>query len=517
MGISRRAFLTGSASGAAVLLLAACTTDSPVPAPTTPSTTPTPSPTPTATPAAGPTPSASRRSGWADDPFARGSGSYLTTSSSDDDREALRRPVDDRVFFAGEATARTAPGTLGGARASGFDVAEAVAAVAEPGERIAVVGAGMAGATAARSLAARGYDVVVVEARDRVGGRVASYTGGDWPFPVQLGAASLSGDAAVAAAGALALGGVATVRLGGALESRSATGQTTTLGGVAERSLASAASWADEQAASVTVAQAVAGAGVGPEQQSLEPDAAGVSDAARLLFVVDEALPVRWGASADDLADRQDSGDVAALASADLDSLFPPLGAPFVTGDLSAFVEAQLAGLDVLPGSTVARVQYGDQGVGLRLATGESLSVDRVVVTLPLGVLKEGTTEFSPELPTSHTAAIDTLGVAQQEVLWLRFDERAWSTEATVLTTVDGSSRFRVFVNLLPSTGEPVIVALAGGDDAVDSLQLDDDEAVADALAGLAPYFDLVPEATPEAGDPASAEPGAEGSAAPAG
>ncbi|WP_209560177.1 FAD-dependent oxidoreductase [Frigoribacterium sp. PvP032] len=514
MGISRRAFLTGSASGAAVLLLAACTTDGPSPAPTTPRSTPTPTPTPAATPSAGPTPSAFRRSGWADDPFARGSGSYLTTSSSDADRAALRRPVDDRLFFAGEAVASTAPGTLGGARASGFDVAQAVAAVAERGERIAVVGAGMAGATAARSLADLGYDVVVVEARDRVGGRVASYTGGDWPFPLQMGAASLDGEAATALVAALALGRVDTVRLGDALEVRSSGGQATTLGGVPERSFASAAGWADDQAASVTVAQAVTGAGAGPEQQSLEPDASGVSDAARLQFVIDEALPVRWGAGPDDLAERQDPGDVAELVAADPGSLFP-LGEPFVTGDLSAFVEAQLDDLDVLPGSTVARIQYGDQGVGLRLATGESLSVDRVVVTLPLGVLKEGTTEFAPELPTAHAAAIETLGVAQQEVLWLRFDERAWSTEATVLTTLDGSSGYRVFVNLMPSTGEPVLVALAGGDDAVASLELGDDEAVADALAGLAPYFDLVPEAVPEG--TSAPDTGADPSQAPAG
>ena len=158
-------------------------------------------------------------------------------------------------------------------------------------------------------------------------------------------------------------------------------------------------------------------------------------------------------------------------------------------------------------------LEQDDVGVGLRLATGESLSVDRVVVTLPLGVLKEGTTEFAPELPTTHTAAIETLGVAQQEVLWLRFDERAWSTEATVLTTVDGASGFRVFVNLMPSTGEPVLVALAGGDDAVASLELGDDEAVADALAGLAPYFDLVPEETP-APEP---DTGTDSSEAPAG
>jgi monoamine oxidase len=49
-----------------------------------------------------------------------------------------------------------------------------------------VVGAGFAGLTAARDLRRRGYDVVVLEGRDRVGGR--SYTGTVAGVPVDLGA-----------------------------------------------------------------------------------------------------------------------------------------------------------------------------------------------------------------------------------------------------------------------------------------------------------------------------------------
>src|SRR5690242_3719022 len=40
------------------------------------------------------------------------------------------------------------------------------------GKRVVVVGAGFAGLACADELAADGYDVTVVEARDRVGGRV---------------------------------------------------------------------------------------------------------------------------------------------------------------------------------------------------------------------------------------------------------------------------------------------------------------------------------------------------------
>ncbi|HEY9265697.1 MAG TPA: FAD-dependent oxidoreductase, partial [Mycobacterium sp.] len=51
---------------------------------------------------------------------------------------------------------------------------------------VVVVGAGFAGLAAARELVRLGHDVVVVEGRDRVGGR--SYTGELAGTPVDLGA-----------------------------------------------------------------------------------------------------------------------------------------------------------------------------------------------------------------------------------------------------------------------------------------------------------------------------------------
>ncbi|WP_054814110.1 FAD-dependent oxidoreductase [Nocardia arizonensis] len=57
---------------------------------------------------------------------------------------------------------------------------------------VIVVGAGIAGLAAARTLADRGQDVVVLEARDRIGGRILTST--RWPdAPVDLGASRIHG------------------------------------------------------------------------------------------------------------------------------------------------------------------------------------------------------------------------------------------------------------------------------------------------------------------------------------
>src|ERR1700759_2451975 len=56
---------------------------------------------------------------------------------------------------------------------------------------VLIVGAGMAGLGAARSLADAGRPVRVIEARDRIGGRV--HTTRDWGVPLEMGASWIHG------------------------------------------------------------------------------------------------------------------------------------------------------------------------------------------------------------------------------------------------------------------------------------------------------------------------------------
>jgi monoamine oxidase len=58
---------------------------------------------------------------------------------------------------------------------------------------VLVLGAGVSGLAAAVRLAQAGCTVRVLDARDRVGGRILTRRGGDWPVPVDLGAEFIQG------------------------------------------------------------------------------------------------------------------------------------------------------------------------------------------------------------------------------------------------------------------------------------------------------------------------------------
>lgn len=466
MTLSRRTLLIGG-TGLSVLLVSACTRDPDPP----------PSPTPDAVPTRG-RPRAILRSEWATDGFAQGSTSYLPVGATPDDRLALARPVADRLFIAGEATSANAANTVHGARAEGERAADEVLGVAQEGERIIVVGAGVAGAAAARRLTDAGASVVVIEARGRVGGRVRTIDAEGWPIPVELGAqwvrdvqeSSLLEDL-------VALG----VEIGIADERvvRGADGEpiadVAAVDDAVARILAAVSAQAEAPAPDLPLSSALARLEALPEDT---PPGA-LSDRAAAALAVSE-LGARLGAPARRLSARYGIGEQA------------PGTDNLVLGGYARIVDELLDGVDVLLSSALTGVGWSEEGMHVRLATGESLAADRVVITVPLGVLQGGGIEFEPALPLAHRIAIASLGVGRLETVWLRFDEALWSDDAAlwVLADPEGASAITHWINLHAVTGEPVLVGLLAADRVTPFLRLSDDAAVTECLASLQPFFD---------------------------
>ena len=462
MSFTRRTFLIGAGTGVSLLVVTACTTD---PAPD-------PSPTPTrTTDGLVPAPAGMERSAWGDDTLARGSVSFMAVGSTLEHREALGSALIDRVFFAGEATSTTNPGTVLGAQLTGNRAADEVTAVSDPSERIAIIGAGAAGAEAARVLALRGFDVVVIEARKRVGGRISTVVAKDWPFPVELGAWRLSpvtdGDVITA----LERLDVSTVSLDGAAQVyRSPTGETDT-DPVSTTAMSTALNWAQGQPRDQSIDASLDQSGA---LQTAAEYSSGEVLGDELLLQHLASLATIYGADGSELSSWFTVDDTQSSM--------------LVTGGMTRVVAESLDGVETFLSTTVVGVAYNERRVSLRLGTGESLSVDRVIVTVPLGVLQDDGIDFDPLLPFSHRTAIASLGMGTVDTVWLRFDEPFWTTDAVIWNLVGTDDVVTTWFNLEPLTGEPVLVGLVGGEDATRFELLDDDELTAALRKTLAPF-----------------------------
>ncbi|HWS50802.1 MAG TPA: FAD-dependent oxidoreductase [Microbacterium sp.] len=445
MPFTRRTFLLGAGTGMSLLVLAACT--GPEPEPTLTPVPPTPQ-------ESVPEPSRLWRSDWTTDPLSRGAVSYMPVGSNPEHRAALQAPLGDRVFFAGEATSAS-PGTVRGAIQSGARAARQVIDAMGDGERVAIIGAGAAGAEAARALTARGVDVIVLEARDRVGGRIDSRADDDGGF-FELGAWKLEVDddeSLIADLDAVALEGSIAVPISEELARATLTDLAVAQQGMS----AQLTTWALEQSTADVDLES------GLSDSGLSAAGATVGDIPAATVVLSFAEAARIATGAD---------------PTDISTWFPPTAigeaSALPTGQLSSAVSTRLDDIPVALSTAVTAVAYDDDGISLRLSSGESRSVDRVIITVPLGVLKAEAIEFDPPLPLAMRSAISAVGFGRLEVVRVAFDEPFWDTDAAVWSLLGGDAEITTWINLQPLTGQSALLGIAAGDAAAALAELDD-------------------------------------------
>jgi monoamine oxidase len=305
------------------------------------------------------------------------------------------------------------------AESFGDGQADVPAGVAGPVERVVVIGAGIAGLTVASALTRGGIECVVVEARDRIGGRLHTVSlagspvdlGGSWIHtPVGNPMRAFADQASVRCRSANPLPELAGFdcgegrRLSAAEVAESLTMQ---LEGFPQAKGRLLAGLGPDASAADGIEAFVAGAGLAPDP------ARRARQALRALVEGESA----------DLAERQSLrwmwnemeyeghyfGDVP-------------------EGGYRRLVEAMAAGVDLRLGVEVAEIACSAGGVRVRSADGTVEDGSHVVVTVPLGVLKRGAPQFRPALPADRLAAIERLGFGRYEKVALRFDEPFWRT-----------------------------------------------------------------------------------------
>lgn len=358
-------------------------------------------------------------------------------------------------------------GAHGGARAAG---AQATAR-AGTARRILVIGAGLAGLAAARRLQAAGHDVTVLEARDRIGGRI--WTSQHWPeLPIDLGASwihGVRGNPITALADQIQAERLRTEYDRSVLfdtDGREVEGaRAAAMDAIRER-LADAVARAQQRDRDVSV-QSVADALA--TQMKATP-----AQRRDLAFAVSAEFEQEYAGSASRLSthwfddvDEFEGGDVL-----------------FAEG-FRTIVDHLSAGLRIERNQVVREVHWRRGAVRVVTDAGE-FEAGQIVVTLPLGVLQAGDVRFVPELPAAKRDAIARVGMGTLDKCYLKFAEAFWDEDADWLEYIpDTPGVWSEWVSFQRVAGQPVLLGFNAADRAVAIEAWTDEAIVADAMRTL--------------------------------
>lgn len=340
---------------------------------------------------------------------------------------------------------------------------------------VLVLGAGIAGLAAARALSAQGRSVIVLEARNRIGGRIWTET--SLGLPLDLGASWIHG-----------VNGNPITKL--AQEFGAQTVPTDDENGLvfhADGSLMSAAEWAelealfDELYAEVAVMQDDTEADISLQaafEAVLARHDLSRETIRRLNYYAYLGTSLEYGADMKDLS----------LWWWDQDEVFGGLEVIF-PGGYHQITAGLAQGLDLRLNEVVRVVRYGKPGVAVETSSG-IFEAAQAVVTFPLGVLKQASVQFDPPLPDSKQTAIKRLGMGVLNKVYLKFPSVFWGeTIETISYLGENLGEWSDWLSFVPLTGEPVLMAFHGGDRGFALEKLSEAELRAGALKTLRVIF----------------------------
>ena len=339
-------------------------------------------------------------------------------------------------------------------------------ATALSGKSVIVVGAGIAGLSAAQALSSAGAEVTVLEANSRIGGRI--HTDRSLGAPFEAGAAWIHGPSA-----------------GNPLAQMVAQHDIKTYV-TEDESLTlyhpdgSDFSAADYRHFDRLEAKIDAALGeLSPQSQSpnlghaLRAALGDTLDDPLSAWILSAFYEFDFGASLDQLSARYTFED----------SVFP--GTDVILPDgFDHLIRLLSTGLTIHTNSPVQSIAQSETGVSV-----DGRAADYAVVCVPLGVLKAGHIRFSPALPTPLQAAIERLGFGTVTKIALKFDRPFWDIGSQyfgLLTPRDAPrGRWPYWINYRRFSQENILLGLCFGDYAHHADAMDDAALQDDALAML--------------------------------
>ncbi len=296
--------------------------------------------------------------------------------------------------------------------------------------KVVVIGAGFAGLAAARKLHDSGVDVIVLEGRDRIGGRI--WSDRSLGYPVDLGASWIHGPA-----------------------------QDNPIKVLSDDAGASTFETDDES----LIVYDENGNEIDDATldtyyddyntllEEIENYASGLQDDETVKTAIENIEP-SWLSDLimiyqlTSYMEFDSGGDITELSAKywQNDKKFPGKDVLFPNG-YDELINHLAEGLDIRTGQIAEEIDYSGETIYVSTDQGE-FEADFVVVTLPLGVLKNESVTFTPELPASKTDLMNQVKTGYINKVFLSFDEAFWDEDMQYIgITTEEKGKYPYFLN----------------------------------------------------------------------
>ena len=344
-----------------------------------------------------------------------------------------------------------------------------------------VIGAGIAGLRAAEVLVAGGRRVIVLEARDRLGGRIR--TDRSWGVPVDLGASWIHG---------VQNNPIAALAEAQGIKTRAFDYDSIVYGADGRRLPGAELDDLERQVAALLEAGR-------RDSPDTDESVRAALDRAINAVELDPAERLGIEAAITESIELEYAGDTADLSANHFDDGGAENGGDaLLPGGYDQIVAAVARTVDVRFNHVVTSVDTSGDRAVVSTSLGKFFA-GAVVVTVPLGVLKAATIEFLPPLSTAKSTAIGRLGMGTLSKTCLRFESAFWPAGAELIDIVPTGSRRGQWAESLDLTGlvdVPALMMFNGGTFARTVESMTDDEVIASASAALRPAFPDLPAPT---------------------
>jgi monoamine oxidase len=347
---------------------------------------------------------------------------------------------------------------------------------------VIIIGAGIAGIAAARLLKAQGYNVLILEARNRIGGRI--WTNNSLGYPLDLGASwihGISNNPIKQLADKFELKTLLTDYdarqifddQGTPLSDNAYNSLTDRYEAVYERVLAIQEKRIDDNLSDISWQTALA--------QELISENFNLRELQELYFSLNTELEHEYGADLNELS----------LLNFDKGEAFEGVDHLFASGYgqlIDKLVMDSKLTSNILMNQVVKSVDYS-QNNSIKITTNKNVfNALAVIVTLPLGVLKANSVKFTPTLPQTKQNAIKKLGFGTLNKTYFRFPNCFWiDDDDSELYNFISSAKghWSEWLNIHHYNQQPILLGFNAGKYGKDIENLSDKALISDGMLTL--------------------------------